>query len=344
MEKINFSNKKIVEITLDLLNKNDEWKKRYAGYAESITKNRDAYGKNSRTFSHKSPLYIYSSITKVKDNSTTSTYDLRFAGQSVGEVSVKKEGNVVLKITDDQALYANKLFNNYKRVTGFKDDWRGKLASEYRGLFMKQRSTKDTQIHSKEHRIENWMLAEFKKRTRKDGKLLCNIQPVLLGGQFFQLATPLSASNHGEEPKYSYQRGGGIDILARVNHTTNKRDNRFAIIELKDENKPEESQAMTLQQALCYATFVASLLRSESGNKWWNIFGRAGEIPEELHLDAVTLMPDEGKSEEGDLSEITIDSLNTIIHPHTLYFKTNKEGNPECIYGTLKETLANKGE
>ena len=161
---------------------------------------------------------------------------------------------------------------DYDRAVGFSAEWHTQIASEYRSKFSIQKSTKETKIHSQEHRIENWMLAEFAKKTRKEGKLLCNIQPVRLGGKFFQLATPLSASNHGEKPKYSSQNGGGIDILARVNHTINRRDNRFAVIELKDENKLNEPQEVVMYQAISYATFLAKLLRSKSGKKWYSKF------------------------------------------------------------------------
>ena len=344
MKKIQYTNKEVVKETLRILKDNPEWVHRYAKYANSIIANRDKYGNNSRKFQVKKPLYIYSCITKAKNDSSTSTYDLRFAGQSVGEISVNKVGNVSLKVTDQQAIYANSHFH-FKKTEGFSSEWHSPIASKYRSLFMNQPSTDETEIHSPEHRIENWMLAEFGKKTRKEGKLLCNIQPVRLGGKFFQLATPISASNHGETPKYSSQNGGGIDILARVNHTTNKKDNRFAVFELKDDNKPEESQAMTLQQALAYATFLGYLLRSESGNMWWNIFGRSKNVPknEELFIDAVTLMP-EGDSEEGSMDVIKIEELNVTLVPYTLYFKKNNDGNPKKFYGTLKEALANNGE
>ena len=341
---MNFSNERVVSETLKLLNENKEWEERYVDYAQSIKKNMNKYGSNSKRFQVKHPLYVYSSITRVKDNSTTSTYDLRFAGQSVSEVTVNKKGIVTLKVDDKQALYAHNHFK-YGKATGFSAEWRSPIAKEYRKLFDSQSSTDKTKIHSKEHRIENWMLAEFGKKTRKEGKLLCNIQPVRLGGKFFQLATPLSASKHGKLPQYSFQNGGGIDILARVNHTVKQRDNRFAVIELKDENKPEESQAMALQQALTYSVFLACLLRSKSGNDWWNIFQRKNNVPDYLHIDAVTLMPGpEELSEQGNLSEIVIDELKVTIHPQTLYYEKNKnDGNPQRFFGTLKETLAKKG-
>lgn len=341
--RIQISNKEVIKETLHLLNDNPEWRDRYAEYAEAIKKNSDKYGSNSRNFQLDKPLYVYSSITKAKNDSSTSTFDMRFAGQSVGEITVNKKGLVSLKVSDKQALYAKEHFG-YDKAEGFSAEWHTPIASKYRSLFSTQESTKETKIHSQEHRIENWMLAEFAKKTRKEGKLLCNIQPVRLGGKFFQLATPLSASKHGEKPKYSSQNGGGIDILARVNHTINRRDNRFAVIELKDENKPEESQAMTIQQALTYATFLACLLRSDSGNVWWNILGRSKEVPDDLIIDAVTLMPNEGASEEGSMEEIKIDELNVTIKPYTLYYKPDKNGNPMSFGGTLKETLANNGE
>lgn len=337
------SNKEVVRETLRLLNENPEWKDRYAQYAMAIKKNSEIYGSNSRKFHLSKPLYVYSSITKAKNDSSTSTFDMRFAGQSVGEITVNKKGLVSLKVSDQQAKYAKEHFG-YNRAEGFSVEWRTQIASEYRSLFSTQKSTKETKIHSQEHRIENWMLAEFAKKTRKEGKLLCNIQPVRLGGKFFQLATPLSASNHGEKPKYSSKNGGGIDILARVNHTIYRRDNRFAVIELKDENKPEESQAMTIQQALTYATFLACLLRSDSGNVWWNVLGRSKDVPADLIIDAVTLMPNEGDSEEGFMEEIKIDELNVTLMPYTLYYKPDKNGNPMSFGGTLKETLANKGQ
>lgn len=334
-------NQDVVKETLSLLNDNPEWKDRYAKYAKAIKDNGKKYGSNSRKFQLNKPLYVYSSISKAKNDSSTSTFDMRFAGQSVGEITVNKKGLVSLKVSDQQALYAKENFG-YDRAVGFSAEWHTQMASKYRSLFSTQTPTEDTKIHSQEHRIENWMLAEFAKKTRKEGKLLCNIQPVRLGGKFFQLATPLSASKHGESPKYSSQNGGGIDILARVNHTINRRDNRFAVIELKDENKPEESQAMTVQQALTYATFLACLLRSDSGNDWWHILGRSKEVPDHLIIDAVTLMP-EGDSKEGSMEEIRIDELNVTIKPYTLYYKMDKNGNPMSFGGTLKETLANKG-
>ncbi len=340
-QPLNLSNRQIVEGVLTTLSANPEWRSRYETYANSIIKNTQKYEENAKKFRVTPPLYAYSSITKVKNNSATCCYDLRFAGQSVGTVTVDKKGNIKLNADENQVKCAKDNFG-YTQKEGFSSDWKkGIEAKKYRRLFFRKTVDESTQLHSQEHRIENWMLAEFAKTHRKQKKLLCNIQPVRLGGKFFQLATPLSASKHDEQPRYSAEKGGGIDILASVKHSS--KDHRLAVIELKDENKDGESQSMAMLQALSYATFLACLLRCNCGEKWWCIFDRHSKLPKTLHIDAVTLMP-EGKSPIGDLTPISIDELDVVIHPHTLFYKKDSKGNPIQIIGTLKETLANNGE
>jgi hypothetical protein len=272
-------------------------------------------------------------------------FDLRFAGQSVGMLRVNKENQVKLLVSDKQAQYAKDHFHfeSSKELKGKGADWRtDKDANSFRLFYYDQKSTEQIAIKSEEHRIENFMLSEFSKQTRKQEKKLCNIQPIRLGGKFFQLTTPLAGSTH--EPSFSINEkngatGGGIDILARVKHAPFK--SRIAIIELKDENNPNEPQELVMQQALIYATFIAHLLRSKSGEKWWRIFREnynEGIIPTHLNLDVVSLMP-KGISSEGDLTTIELEELNTSLNLYTLYYTTDNEGNPKEFSGTLKEAL-----
>ena len=93
-----------------------------------------------------------------------------------------------------------------------------------------------------------------------------------------------------------------------------------------------------MKQALIYATFIAYLLRSESGNTWWNIFEESNNVPANLHLDVVTLMP-KGNSNEGSLDDIAIKELNATLHLDTLYYSVNTEGNPNNLEGTFVKTL-----
>lgn len=334
------TNKEIVEQTSELLSTNGFWEGIYEKYADQIKKNEVGYKENKKKFQVNTPLTAYSTIGKVMSDSKTFLYDLRFAGQSVGTISVKND-NVKLTISDENAKYARDKF-------GFKDskafsgvEWKtDKGAQTFRRFFYGLKNSEKLKVKSQEHRLENLILIEFFKKRRAQNKLLCNIQPVRLGGLFFQLTTPLKASSHKPELKLTKgengANGGGIDILARARHLSN--EVRLTIIELKDENKPSEPQRDVMFQALTYATFVAHLLRSKSGEKWWNIFGFKGATKQHIDLNVVSLMPG-GDTQEGELTTIDLPKLNVSLHPHTLYFNTDTNGNPCEFYGTLQNEL-----
>lgn len=331
------TNEEIVTEAKQLLEKEENrqiWKKAYKQYAEGIIKNSSAYKDNAKLFQVNKPLVAYTSISKVTSNGKTTNYDLRFAGQSVGEIRVNKEDDkVYLHVSKDQAKRAMKFgFKESKELE--KAKWHSKDAINFRSFYSTKKSTDKIKVHSKEHRIESFLLKEFSKNS-SENKKLCYIQPVKLGGNFFfQQATPLQASDH--KPSFSGATGGGIDILARVTHRDGK--SRIAIIELKDENKRSESQMDVMTQALIYATFIAYLLRSESGRDWYNIFREnfkeEKDVPKEIELDVVTLMP-EGTSEEGDLADIPIPEVNATLHLYTLYYTKDANGNPDSFSGTL---------
>ena len=70
-------NKCVVETTLQLLSNYPEWEERYAGYIKSLA------NKHPKRFRKPEGLSVYSSVSRHKGE----TYDLRFDGQSVGEIS-----------------------------------------------------------------------------------------------------------------------------------------------------------------------------------------------------------------------------------------------------------------
>lgn len=338
--------KKFVEDTKNLLdNQKNNWLCRYNGYATDIQANEDNYINGAGRFRINYPLVVYSSISKVKD-SERFCYDLRFAGQSVGNIVIDKDGIPKLNVSEKSAAYARENFRFYDSVPIDNEDWQnGKNAKRFREFYDKEISYDTVHVKSNEHKIESMMLREFSKDRAFDGKLLRYIQPVTLGGQFFQLTTPIGASDmkkNGFKPKFvnSNAGGGGIDILARVSHK-GVFGTRLAVIELKDENKNSEPQMYVMFQALAYATFVACLLRSDKGKEWWQILRNsdvAVEVPEDLHIDAVTLMP-KGNSQEGSLTPIKIDNFVT-LHPYTLYYELNKdETEIKDFTGTLKDDL-----
>lgn len=331
MTKTMKSNEETVKLSAQLLKENTKWKVVYSEYAEAIKKNSASYKEYAKKFRKPSSLIVYTSIGRVK---SSYEYDLRFGGQSVGKIEGKEDEQPSLTVSDSQAkgickILGREKFSSFNKVSWSHDN----RAKEFRKLFNEIKPTKNLGLHSKEHRIESKILDEFGKSG--SGKLLRNIQPIRLGGKFFQFITPFRASKH--EPAISTSgNGGGIDILARVTHKNNER--RIAVIELKDENKLSEPQAEVMKQALIYATFIAYLLRSESGNTWWNIFEESNNVPANLHLDVVTLMP-KGNSNEGCLNDIAIKELNATLHLYTLYYGVNTEGNPNNLKGKFAKTL-----
>lgn len=328
------TNGEIVQLSSKLLVESADWKGRYEKYASDIQKNGVYYAACAKKFRVSHPLVVYSSIGRMR-NINTCEYDLRFGGQSVGRIEVVKGGEPKLNVSEKQAEYIRGDLG-LGRFDALEDAPWGSSneARKFRKLFSGLKTAKGLKLHSEEHRIESRVLEEFAQRSGR-GKLLRYIQPVRLGTKFFQLVTPFKGSRH--IPTMSRPgHGGGIDILARVTHKNN--DKRIAIIELKDENKAAESQEEVMKQALIYATFIAHLLRSDSGHAWWNIFGESNLVSEELRLDVVSLMP-KGDSKEGKLDDIYLKELNTTLHLYTLYYSVDGDGNPNGFEGSFTDDL-----
>lgn len=336
------NNFEIVKKASELLKENLEWDERYANYAKKI--DLDQYARDRKKFRIPSPLNIYSSISRVeKCTKYTTSYDLRHQGQSIGEITVKN-GEVYLN-TKGKKESNSKYFKYYQTWDSDEVKWDSVDAKNFRKHFKSVKSSS----HSPEHKIEQFLLSEFSKRTRASGKKLCSIQPVRLGGLFFQMPTPIKASNHNKDIDYSKQYGGGIDILARIKDENNNA--KLAIMELKDENKKSEPQKEVMWQALAYATFIAYLLRSKSGTFWWEkVFGfKEGSLLKDKPVEIIvaTIMPGQEGTElpEEELEEhIEVKDLNVKLIPQTLYFNRDENENPTSFYGTLKDNLYRKGE
>ena len=341
---IQFSNEGITDKVLELLNKTPEWAAIYAEYAEGIIKNQDDY-KKARKFRVPNPLLCYSSIVKVKSKSPNKKYSLRYYGQELATIIMNSNWKCPeLSLTKTQASFLNTYIEKDGLEEGKKIAWHEEIANRIRSTM--KNSKEKLKTHSPEHEKESRLLYEF-----ANGKTLSDIQPVKLGGLFFQLTTPIKASDHKIGPqislrknnkgKYSSASGGGIDILARVkNHFgDNNSEFRLAIIELKDETKKSEPQRVVMQQALSYATFIVKLLRSESGVKWYNIFRdqkkKQNEVPKKLKIDVITLMPKDTKGEDeiGELIPIKIGE--DTLYPYTLYFDYNDKEKEFTFEGTF---------
>ncbi len=336
------TNDDVFKETEKILKANSEWRERFAKYADKILNIRDERIAFGRLFRTRNSLHIYSTTTQ-----SETEFQIRFAGKKVGLINYDPQRKtkfqnekVTLTVKDEQLKVAKAL--GYEGGTLNNVHWNNQEASAYRSFFNHQVSTKsicDIFMKAgldagKEARVENKLLVEF-----KNGELIRNINPVLLCGAFFQCSTPITASDHNKLPKYRGVRGGRIDILARIKHGSNRNGNRLAVIEVKDSHK-DDTQADALQQAIAYATFLAYLLKDEKcGNAWWNIFGKGGTVPVNLHIDAVTLMPEYDKSVEGDMRLLNIPELRVTIHPYALYYKEDKDGNPTGFSGNLKDEI-----
>lgn len=317
------SNQEIVDYCNKLLDDNPKWIELYKTDAEILTKNENNYKKKSHLFQVNKPLYRYTTISRVKG---WYQYDLRFRGQSVGEISVSK-GKITLKAEPEVNPKGGNYFNWNKSYNG---EW--KKAVEFRKHFrdLEEISAK---TKSPEHCVENLMLAEFAKHKSTDKQLL-NIQPIKLCGFFFQLTTPLKASNH-QDIKFAGAKGGGIDILARVRHHSN--ECHICVMELKDQNTESEPQSAVIQQAIAYATFLGNLLTTEgAGSKeWFKLMGFNGKMPNHISIDVATVMPntlpDTCKSGE----ELQVNE-RVSLHLFSLFFDSSKNWR---FSGTLKDEI-----
>lgn len=310
MESIN----KIINLVNKLLSNNPEWKSRYKNYIMKIEKTTTK--RNRRPFHKPEGISLYSSVSR-RDGKA---YDLRFDGQSVGEVVCGGKKVWLYPQEENNKKHFKEEYTELQMSK--KVEWSSSEASNFRRFFRnKSKEANSIKLNSPEHRLENRLLKEFAKKTRAEGKVLCNIQPVRLYNCFFQLPTPLKASDH--VPEYSRHNGGGIDILARVKSVDG--NSRICVMELKDENKKNESQAEAMKQAISYSVFIATLLRSESGSSWWDFIMNRGSktkpIPEHLNIDVVTVMP-EGSTEEFCEREIDLQELSCTLYCHTLYYNS----------------------
>lgn len=293
----------------DILQSNDEWKSRYDGYLRGLNNHRMMQKKCRGLFRMWKPLSCYSSIGKATQSK--GEFDIRYLGQSVATICISK---------DDKVICSPKTKNNLKYfgcdISG-EFEWSSIEGTNFRRTF-KSFNTDIVKTKSPEHRAEN-MLLEYFSLTSAKNKPLLNIQPVKLGGGFFQMPTPLKASTGQVE--YSESRvGGGIDIMSRV--ILNTGDPRLTIFELKDENAKNEPPTKVIKQAIAYAVFMAYLLNHNEN--WWKELG-FGKAPKDKVINVATLMPPSEKQGSRGYESVSIELTNGfILELHSLYFNNGE--------------------
>lgn len=299
------------------LKDNNEWIERYAGYAQAINENIQKIKDKKKQFHQWYPLYLYMSVSSAKNNSESVKFNLRYCGQAVAAITV--QGPNVLLSTKG---YAEKNMRDFgcEIALGKETNWRSGSATRFRKHFLSLPKRKNTDNKkNEEHRIESMLLTELSKKVGKYKiSTLHNMQPVKIAEIFrFQMPSPFSASKG--EWKYSADKGGGIDILARVGKG---KSTKLCVMEIKDEYSKREPPEKALKQGLIYATFIRALLRSDSGKQWWKVFGFSGDVPRPLILYVACVMP---FNKDGESDKFFVDKEvmleRDLFKLHYLYFE-----------------------
>ena len=328
---INRDYQKVVNETQELLlvdvNRAD-WEKRYNSYADNITSNLESIKKNRRRLREWTPFKFYLNTTNAQNAKNTLRFDVRYLGQTVAELIVKKDSVIIKTKPSTKRNYEKNNLKDFDCPIVLNNaDWDGKEAYAFRKHFRKREDLQNNTDNNKgneEHRIESLLLSEFSK-TKADEKPLPNIKPVMIEGLRFPMPTPLVASKHGTVG-YSGPGGGGIDILARTG--TGGLATYLCVIEVKDETKKAEPPAIVIEQAIKYTVFIRELLRNEVvGAKWWKLFGFSGHVPNKLVIHSVCAMPDDEilaiTSFKGEKLSIGEDEICLDY----IYFTEHKQGN-----------------
>jgi len=312
--KLNEINQTVLE-TIELIRANDEWIGRYRDYARLISDNLDNIKQSRNAFREWSPLKFYLNVTNAKKAAHYLTLGVRYNGQEVAElISNPKNETLLLNTTTNDYDKKNAKYFDWQKSLN-KVDWRGSEAKAFRAFFKNNPPRIDSATKkNNEHRIESLLLSEFSKKSSAE-KALPYIQPVKIGGIRFPMPTPIGASSH-KVISYSKEKGGGIDILARVGKSGFSA--KLCIIELKDENDSKEQPIDVIKQAVAYATFIRELLRSECGSDWWKLFGFSRPLPKKLTLFAACAMPSGNNDYSFANKEVKIE--DDVIRLHYIYF------------------------
>lgn len=297
-----------------------EWQDRYMKYLTNALENKESILKRREKFHTWGNLKVYYTLGKASRNSNC--FDLRYQGQSVGEIRVYKNDEVKLFINEDQ--YGHNCDEKY--FIGYPKDicvpnkkgylWKSSIEARKFKLYFKTDPGK--QGHP-EARFESLLLEEFSK----PNKSLPYIKPVTIGTRkdlYFQMTTPLSAS--GESKRFAEKKGGGIDILARKQKGAT---NTLTIFELKDKNEINEGPEKVICQAIAYATFIVELCNTEARDKFWEFCGFNGKKHGNETINVSILMPDPGGESYPDFTfkELSVPGSKMRLKLHCTYFDEN---------------------
>lgn len=265
----------IIHDIKEFLKNHSEWKKRYNRYINNLKGDGKKYRTPIKFPKVNPPLFKYTTISASENEII-----LRYKGQTVGKIIYERE-NFYLKI--DKTKEENFGCPLGKGKYPSKDE---KDFNYYWKLFTDHFNTNPYKESHNEATVESELISLIETRS-------C-MKPVVLNyDERFQMPTPLAAS--GKNLIYADgNKQGGIDILAKIGKGGN--GTKLTVIEVKDENTPEEPAEEVIKQALAYSTFIRELLRSEHGIDWYHKFGFQCKniekgMPKKLVIMCLVAMP-----------------------------------------------------
>ena len=303
----------IVEAELDA---NTAWINQYNNYAKDMLKNEEIFREVRKLFNRWTNLHYYLTIGNVKDGEKT--FDIRYLGQSVGNLKVGKDKDkqwTVLLNVDKTKNKNNVYYFDYPHGEIKDAVWNEKngKAKEFRKFFKGNVNEKKLP-RQKEHMVESALYSEMEKTNSKN-KTLCGIQPVKFANTRIHMKSSLAASDSLNDIVGQSKTGGEIDLLCR--RKCDATNTRLVAIEIKDQNETAESFDMAMKQAVAYSVFLVKLLR-KSGTKtrenWLKIFGMQNQYKDKIVIEAAVAMP-EGKtapSYGGEIIKLASDEI--VLH------------------------------
>lgn len=296
------------EVVQNELQNNTSWRDVYDNYAEDMLENRSKIEEYKRKFNIPKPLECYITLGNIAKGKTI--YDLRYLGQSVGEIHIV-DGNPVLVVSEKKAEASKKYFG-YNLGSINSELWTTGTKAKLFRAFYKKEVEKDKFPRQKEHMVEARLFQELSKTIGCD-KQLKYIQPVKFAGCFTHMKTAVAACKSKEGKISVSNTGGEIDIFCR--RKVNPRESRLTVIEVKDKVERNESFEEAMFQAVSYAVFVRELLHSSSGSKWMQIWGINKKKTEGITINAVVAIP-KGNEEVPNFHGQKIVLENDIIELH----------------------------
>lgn len=263
-----------------------KWMKLYEKYALDILMNSDNLKQGRKKFRVPSTMECY--VTLGNSASGKMIYDLRYLGQSIGEIRVN--GDDVELFVSKKKAETNKAFFGYSLGEISKEPWGvGKKAKEFRKYFNCIVS-REKMPRQKEHMVETRLFKEFAKTVGGD-KSIRYIQPIKFAGCFTHMKTAVKGSGAKDGLFAVSDKGGEIDVFCRRKVAAT--ESRLTVVEVKDKSERNESFAEAMFQAISYAVFLRELIRTPYGAKWMKIWGMNCKIRKSFTINAAVAIPAE---------------------------------------------------